>query len=194
MIISLGGCLQGLIERHIPLLSKGLILGTRATGRLRIDKPHMAGLRLNTWDKIWRNPNLTAVVLIDDVMDKYYVQITNSKAYRANGHALQLLRGFVVDHYARLQSYIIELKRVDPDGRFEFILHDDTTFKGFYVGFSGLRKGFMKGCRPIIGFDGCFLNTFLGGALLSAIAKDENNQMFPICWAVMESENEEYWT
>ncbi|CAN1245468.1 hypothetical protein LINGRAPRIM_LOCUS2963 [Linum grandiflorum] len=29
--------------------------------------------------------------------------------------------------------------------------------------------------------------------LLSAIGKDENNQMYPICWAVVEGENKESW-
>ncbi|XP_050204056.2 uncharacterized protein LOC126654056 [Mercurialis annua] len=60
-------------------------------------------------EKIRRNPNMTAAVLIDDVMDKYCVQITNSKAYRAKGHALKLLRGSVADHYAGLWSYMAEL-------------------------------------------------------------------------------------
>ncbi|XP_050222545.1 uncharacterized protein LOC126672633 [Mercurialis annua] len=143
--------------------------------------------------KLRRNPNMTAALLIDDVMEKYCVQISISKAYRAKGHALELLRGSVIEHYIGLRSYKTELMRVDLDGRFDFVLGNETTFKGFYMGFSGLRKGFLKGCKPIIGFDGCFLKTFLGGALLSAIAKDGNNQMFPICWAVVESENEEYW-
>ncbi|CAN1144751.1 hypothetical protein LINPERHAP2_LOCUS14279 [Linum perenne] len=29
--------------------------------------------------------------------------------------------------------------------------------------------------------------------ILSAIGKDENNQMFPITWAVVESENKHSW-
>ncbi|GFP81698.1 hypothetical protein PHJA_000313100 [Phtheirospermum japonicum] len=83
--------------------------------------------------------------------------------------------------------------RVDKDGRFEFLLEDDTIFKAFYIGFSSNRKGFLNGCRPVIGFDGCFLKTFLCGALLCATAKDGNNQMYPIAWAVVEIENESCW-
>ncbi|CAN1172948.1 hypothetical protein LINPERHAP2_LOCUS30367 [Linum perenne] len=30
--------------------------------------------------------------------------------------------------------------------------------------------------------------------LLSAIGKDGNNQMFPICWAVVEGENRSSWS
>lgn len=57
--------------------------------------------------------------------------------------------------------------------------------------FSGLRKGFQEGCRRVIGLDGAHLKTYLGGVLLSAVASDANNQMYPIAWAVVEVENEE---
>ncbi|KAL8499525.1 hypothetical protein ACS0TY_022460 [Phlomoides rotata] len=69
-----------------------------------------------------------------------------------------------------------------------------VIYKVFFIGFSAMKHGFLSGCRPIIGFDGCFLKTFLGGALLTAIAKDGNNQMFPLFWAVVAAENEFYWT
>ncbi|WOK97368.1 hypothetical protein Cni_G06076 [Canna indica] len=68
------------------------------------------------------------------------------------------------------------------------------VFQRLYNGFDALRKGFLQGCRPIIGFDGCFLKTFLGGQLLSAVGRDRNNQMFSIAWAVVEGENYESWS
>ncbi|CAN1120297.1 hypothetical protein LINPERHAP2_LOCUS125 [Linum perenne] len=49
------------------------------------------------------------------------------------------------------------------------------------------------GCRPILGFDGCFLQGELPGMLLSAVGKDGNNQMFPLAWAVTEGENTSAW-
>ncbi|WOL09798.1 hypothetical protein Cni_G18551 [Canna indica] len=49
-------------------------------------------------------------------------------------------------------------------------------------------------CRPIIGFDGCFLKMFLGGQLLFVVGRDENNQIFPIAWAVVKGENYESWS
>lgn len=103
-----------------------------------------------------------------------------------------MLGGSVGDHYALLTRYRAELMRVDRGGRFEILVEGDGCFKGFFVGFSSLRDGFLKGCRPVIGFDGCGLKTSLGGALLYAVGKDGNNQIYPICWAVRE-ENEYFW-
>jgi len=67
-------------------------------------------------------------------------------------------------------------------------------FHSFYICFSALKKGFIEGCRKCIGLDGCFLKGISKGQLLVAIAKDGNNQMFPIAWAVVGTESRETWT
>ncbi|CAN1156938.1 hypothetical protein LINPERHAP2_LOCUS21242 [Linum perenne] len=61
------------------------------------------------------------------------------------------------------------------------------------VGFSCLRKGFLKGCRKIFVVDGCFLKGEVKGMILTAVGKDGNHQMFPIAWAVVEGENRDSW-
>ncbi|XP_057809025.1 uncharacterized protein LOC131023500 [Salvia miltiorrhiza] len=128
-----------------------------------------------------------------DIIAKYEIEPSRGRLYRAKAEALELLRGTVTHHYASLRPYILELMRADPEGRFE-LLTDGGVFKALYIGFSSLKKGFMEGCRWILGLDGCFLKTHLGGQLLSAIAKDGNDQMYPLAWAVVEVENEECWT
>ena len=107
--------------------------------------------------------------------------------------ALKMLRGSLDSHYAKLHGYKAELKRVDPEGNFEFEIDSSGSnrqpvFKRMYVGFLSLRKSYIATCRPCICLDGCFLKTLIGGALLSAIEKNANNQMFPIAWVVVEGE------
>lgn len=50
------------------------------------------------------------------------------------------------------------------------------------------------GCRPIIGLDGCHLKGPFGGQLLSAVGTDSNDGMYPIAWAVVETEDTSSWT
>nr|XP_016467760.1 PREDICTED: uncharacterized protein LOC107790355 [Nicotiana tabacum] len=57
-----------------------------------------------------------------------------------------------------------------------------------------MKKGWPEGCRRIISLDGCFLKGICKGQLLVAVSKDENNQMFPIAWAIVEVENIFTWT
>ena len=44
-----------------------------------------------------------------------------------------------------------------------------------------------------IGLDDCFLKGEYDGQLLSAVGKDGNNQMFPIAYVVVESQNYPSW-
>lgn len=139
-------------------------------------------------------PDITVAKLAKDIKERYNCHVGNWKLYKAKTKAIDMLRGTVEEHYAKLRSYVLELMRVDREGRFELHLDVGAVFKGFYVGFSALRKGFQAGCRRFIGIDGAFLKTYLGGVLLCAVAHDANNQMFPISWAVVEVENEQNWS
>ena len=46
-----------------------------------------------------------------------------------------------------------------------------SRFYRLYNCFESLAKGFLEGCRPVIGLDGCFLKTEVKGVLLSAVGK-----------------------
>ncbi|XP_059627174.1 uncharacterized protein LOC132269967 [Cornus florida] len=56
-----------------------------------------------------------------------------------------------------------------------------------------MMNGFKHGCRSFLGVDGCFLKGSFGGHLLSAVACDGNDQMFPVAFAVVEAETKESW-
>ena len=49
------------------------------------------------------------------------------------------------------------------------------------------------GCRPLVGLDGCHLKGKFGGHILSAIARDGNDNIFPIVLGVVEQENKDSW-
>ncbi|KAL2944403.1 Methionine--tRNA ligase [Bienertia sinuspersici] len=61
------------------------------------------------------------------------------------------------------------------------------------VSFKGCLDGVVAGCRGLIGVDGTFLKGNYDGVLLSAIALDGNNEMFPLAWAVVSCEDERNW-
>ena len=80
-------------------------------------------------------------------MEKYSLKVAVVYCYRARRVTMERLRGSVEAHYARLRSYVSELKRVDREGCFELETSWDSErnmvmFKGIYICFSGLRKVF----------------------------------------------------
>ncbi|KAF6150758.1 hypothetical protein GIB67_020841 [Kingdonia uniflora] len=54
-------------------------------------------------------------------------------------------------------------------------------------------EGWLNGCRPLLGLDGCFLKGKYGGVCLSIIRLDGNNGLFPIAVFFCSSECTETW-
>ncbi|XP_017412922.1 uncharacterized protein LOC108324487 [Vigna angularis] len=51
-----------------------------------------------------------------------------------------------------------------------------------------------RNIKPIIGLDGAFLKVKYGDELLIAVVRDENDQIFPIAYAVVKVENKDSWS
>ncbi|GKU87094.1 hypothetical protein SLEP1_g1545 [Rubroshorea leprosula] len=107
------------------------------------------------------------------------------------------MEGNYRDEYAMINAFGMYLKEVNP-GNLVFITTDENSasekvFSRMYVCLKAVSDGWKKGCRPIFGVDSCFLKGICKGILLSAVGRDGNNQMYPITWAVVESENNDSW-
>ena len=66
-------------------------------------------------------------------------------------------------------------------------------FKRMYVRFNAQKVGFLGGCRPLIGLDGCHIKHRFGGQILSTTANDANDNIFPVTMVVVEQETRESW-
>ena len=66
-------------------------------------------------------------------------------------------------------------------------------FQRLYVCLDACKKGFVA-CRPFIGVDACHLKGHYGEQLITAVATDPNDQLFPLAFAVVEAETKDLWT
>ncbi|KAL6312357.1 hypothetical protein AAG906_008016 [Vitis piasezkii] len=70
-----------------------------------------------------------------------------------------------------------------------------TSHKGhfmqLFIAHAFSIQGFIMGCRPVLAIDSCHLSGPYKGALLSTIAYDVNDRMFPLALGVVNSENYE---
>lgn len=55
------------------------------------------------------------------------------------------------------------------------LVNDQRVFERVYICLKACKDGFNKGCRPLLGFDGCFLKGYCKGMLLAAVGIDANN-------------------
>ncbi|KAL4568386.1 hypothetical protein LXL04_023997 [Taraxacum kok-saghyz] len=56
-----------------------------------------------------------------------------------------------------------------------------------------LKKGFKACGRDILGFDGAFMKGPFPGQVLTAVGLDSNNGIYPVAYAIVESENMASW-
>ena len=81
---------------------------------------------------------------------------------------MELVKGNLKDHYAKLMSYSQGILRTNPGStvklKVDHMPDGKNYFSKFYVCFDGVKKGWMEGCRKIIGLDGCFIKGICKGS------------------------------
>ncbi|KAK4406467.1 hypothetical protein Sango_0653200 [Sesamum angolense] len=140
------------------------------------------------------NPNIGIAQLKNTIMRKCRVYVSKSKIKRAKREALDAIRGVDAVQYNMLWDYC-ETVRVNNPGS-KIILRrteGSDVFEKLYYSLHAMKQGFVEGCRPIIGLDGCFLKTVFGGQMLVAVGRDANDNMWPIALAIVQGENRENW-
>ncbi|KAM6558435.1 hypothetical protein CsatA_003574 [Cannabis sativa] len=126
-----------------------------------------------------------------DMFQEYGIKMSYEKAWRCREKGLLYSRGTPAAAYSQLPGYFYVLEQKNP-GTITDIITEDNRFKYCFWSLAACRRGF-KFCRPVISIDGTFLKTRFGGTMLVAVAYDANNQLFPIAFAIVDSENHDSW-
>ncbi|XP_030941692.1 uncharacterized protein LOC115966634 [Quercus lobata] len=131
-------------------------------------------------------------------MQNLSVDLSVNQVYRSKRKAKDLINGDEQLQYGVLRDYAQMITTVDKGSRviLQTEMAEETSqpkFKRMYVRFNAQKVGFLGGCRPFIGLDGCHIKHRFGGQILSATAKDANDNIFPVAMAVVEQETRESW-
>ncbi|KAL2944237.1 Disintegrin and metalloproteinase domain-containing protein 29 [Bienertia sinuspersici] len=114
---------------------------------------------------------------------------------------LQVNPETLVDSVQKLcmESYAEMIKASNP-GSYALITwtgdsaNQDHQFKACFFSFAASAKGFLGGCRPIIGIDGAHLSGYYKGIMLTAVAIDGNNEIFVIAFGIVDTESIDSWS
>ncbi|KAL0431476.1 UNVERIFIED_CONTAM: hypothetical protein Sradi_0773600 [Sesamum radiatum] len=120
--------------------------------------------------------------------------VEKDQAYRAKRQALKTLQGDPDEQFKKRWDYE-ELRRTNPSSTVILGVNNsngENRIDKFYVCFYALKQGFLRGCRPIVGVDGCHLKGPHGGILLTAVGVDPNNNLYPIAY-VVQRESTDTW-
>nr|XP_027103009.1 uncharacterized protein LOC113724289 [Coffea arabica] len=148
-------------------------------------------------DKIRDNPKVDLMGLKNDIRRDLIINVSIAKVGGAKHKAKDMMLGMDMEQYQKLWSYATTVRDINAGSTIKIQidkLPDGSTgiFQRLYYCLHACKQGFLDGCRPIIGLDGCFLKTAFGGQLLSALSRDDNDNMVSIAIAVLEVERAEY--
>jgi len=108
-------------------------------------------------------------------------------SFQARSMVANKIDGSFTEQYKRIYDYAHELCRSNPGSTIKIKVKDhdgSKIFQRFYVCLKACKDNFVS-CRSIIGLDGCLLKGKFGGELLTVMARDANDQMLPIVYAVV---------
>ncbi|BFG28965.1 hypothetical protein CerSpe_152390 [Prunus speciosa] len=143
------------------------------------------------------NPKMKVTDFMKLIRKHYAIDVIEAQVYKAKSFAKIRIQGSIREQYGKLWDYCEELKSNNHGSIviMKIDLHgENPIFKMIYICFGALKKRFVKGCRPVVGFDGCHVKGSHPSQILSAVRVDGNNGMYPIAFVDVEVENTESWS
>ena len=159
------------------------LLKRRVIGRLFMDK-----LRLQ--------PNYMPLDIQRHIKEQWKLVSTIGQVQEGRLLALQWLKEEYDKQFSHLRGYVAEIMSSNKGSTAIVDTIRDAkgndVFSRIYVCLGAMKNAFYF-CRPIIGIDGTFLKHTVKGCLFTAITHDSNNQIYPVAWATVQSENADNW-
>ncbi|XP_075076807.1 uncharacterized protein LOC142163424 [Nicotiana tabacum] len=127
-----------------------------------------------------------------DMLSEHGLNLSYMQAWRAKEKALQFLRGNPCDSYNKLPKYFYILEKNYPCSVVKLKKAGDDCFLYAFVALCTSINGWQH-CRPVVVVDGTFLKSAYRGIMLTASTMDAAGTIFPLAYAVVDSENDASW-
>ncbi|XP_028083876.1 uncharacterized protein LOC114285052 [Camellia sinensis] len=143
-----------------------------------------------------RNKALTSVSeVVCDFKDYYGTEVSYRRAWMGVEKARGLVFGDYPSSFDDLRWYVDATNACNPRSVFDMEFDIDSKgrhFKCLFFTFEACIYGF-KYCRPVLMLDGTFLKGRHKGCLLATTEKDGNQGLYPLCFAIVDSESYDSW-
>ncbi|XP_010524705.1 PREDICTED: uncharacterized protein LOC104802686 [Tarenaya hassleriana] len=144
-------------------------------------------------EKLKAFPDYKPKDIAEDIKREYGIQLNYSQAWRAKEIAREQLQGSYKEAYSQLPFFCEKIKETNPGSIAHFTTKEDSSFHRLFISFYASISGFRQGCRPLLFLDSAVLNSKYQGVFLVATAADAEDGIFPVAFAVVDSETEGNW-
>ncbi|CAN7100778.1 unnamed protein product, partial [Brassica rapa subsp. narinosa] len=126
------------------------------------------------------------------ITKQFGVKMEYWKSHRTLKCAREIDEGTPECGFELLPSYLYMIRRANPNTVTRLQIDELGRFMYVFFAFGASVNGFHF-MRKVVVVDGTFLNGKYKGTLLTALAQDGNFQIFPIAFAVVDTENDDSW-
>ncbi|XP_056847429.1 uncharacterized protein LOC108833640 [Raphanus sativus] len=112
------------------------------------------------------------------------------KSYKTLKFSREIDEGTPESGFENLPSYLYMIRSANPDTVTRLQIDEFGRFMYMFLAFGASING-LPIMRKVVVVDGTFLNGKYKGTLLTALAQDGNFQIFPIAFAVVDTENDD---
>ncbi|XP_060966965.1 uncharacterized protein LOC115720511 [Cannabis sativa] len=130
--------------------------------------------------------------IVEDIAEDYSISISYHKAWRAKEKATFDVKGSPYDSYNEIPGFLYMIQKCNPGTITDLVQDDEGRFKYCFFALASSIKGWNH-CTPIIVVDATFLKNAYGGTLIVANAQDADRHIFPLAFAIVDSENDASW-
>ncbi|XP_043721116.1 uncharacterized protein LOC122668643 [Telopea speciosissima] len=153
------------------------------------------------------NPYMNNKVIEHFLKEKYNLESNRMRLYRAKWRAREEFEGSHVKSYKKVEKYGEMVREKNKENAYVIQYQNGCKsgyeiggvpvvlpqFKHLFICFDACKQGFLKGCRPFLGLDGCHLKGAFGGVLVATVSVEGNNGIFPVAYGVVQSEDKDSW-
>ncbi|XP_026419391.1 uncharacterized protein LOC113315312 [Papaver somniferum] len=124
-----------------------------------------------------------------DLERTYKVEVTYTQAFKGCNRGIELIRGSTDESYQHLVGYSHMLADLNQGTLTTIQTDKNNIFEYCFVALGVCLEGFKRHARLAFAVDGTHLTGERLGLVLSVVALDANEQIYPIVFGIVDSEN-----
>lgn len=140
------------------------------------------------------NPQYKPKEILQDIREQHGVAVSYMQAWRGKERSMAAVHGTLEDGYRLLPAYCEQIRRTNPGSiAVVYATGPENCFHRLFISYRASIYGFLQACRPLLELDKAQLKGKYLGTLLCASAVDANDTLFPLAFAVVDSETDDNW-
>lgn len=145
-------------------------------------------------EQIRSKPLVKPIEIVKDFKLNYGLDISYYNAWKGKEMAKVQVHGDEESSYTQLVWYVDALMKTNVGSHCVLECDESSSrFKRLFISYHASIEGF-KFCRPFLCLDGTHIKNKYKGHMLAATGKNGNQGIYPLAFAIVDSEDENNWT